>query len=340
MIDRRRLLLAACALPLGPAAAQQGFAGLGEAGDGFAAPDPKVALQFPADHGPHPRFRIEWWYLTANLTGSDGAAYGAQWTLFRNALAPRAGAGWSSPQLWMAHAALTSAATHRAAEKRARGGVGQAGVAAAPFHAHIDDWSLAGDSLAALTLRARGPDFAYALDLAANGPLVLQGDGGYSVKSPDGRASHYYSQPFYSARGTLTLDGAVTPVTGRAWLDREWSSAPLAADQQGWDWLALHLDDGRKLMAAQLRGARPFTLGTRIAPDGAATPLPDGALRLTPRDDARFPARWRIEAPGETLEIAALNPDSLNRLRIAYWEGPVRVVGGPGGVGYLEMTGR
>ncbi len=77
----------------------------------------RAALSFPADHGPHPDYRIEWWYLTANLTDASGNAYGAQWTLFRQAMAAGAqGDGWATPQIWMGHAAVTSATAHHAAE--------------------------------------------------------------------------------------------------------------------------------------------------------------------------------------------------------------------------------
>ena len=55
----------------------QGFAGLGMSGDGFAAVVPGKTFTFPTDHGPHPDYRIEWWYVTANLVDSAGAAYGA-----------------------------------------------------------------------------------------------------------------------------------------------------------------------------------------------------------------------------------------------------------------------
>ena len=64
----------------------QGFAGLGSDADGFAVPTPQLAFDFPRDHGPHPDYRIEWWYLTANLTAADGTNYGLQWTLFRLSL--------------------------------------------------------------------------------------------------------------------------------------------------------------------------------------------------------------------------------------------------------------
>src|SRR3954467_11404425 len=105
----------------------QGFAGLGRDGDGFASVVPGRVLTFPADHGPHPEFRIEWWYVTANLMDSAGAAYGAQWTLFRQARAPGAElGGWANQQIWMGHAAVTSADRHRYSETFARGGVGQA----------------------------------------------------------------------------------------------------------------------------------------------------------------------------------------------------------------------
>src|SRR5213595_2009398 len=86
-ITRRSFAGAAALLALAGKARAQGFAGLEEKADGFAAVVPGRAFVFPADHGPHPGFRIEWWYVTANLTDSSGNAYGAQWTLFRQAIA-------------------------------------------------------------------------------------------------------------------------------------------------------------------------------------------------------------------------------------------------------------
>ena len=115
-----------------------------------------------------------------------------QWTLFRSAMAPGADEpGWGNGQVWMAHAAATGAATHRFAETFARGGVGQAGVAAAPFRAFIDDWSMTatgapGDALAGLRLAAGGDGFGYDLTLAADRPPVPQGEAGFSVKSEAG----------------------------------------------------------------------------------------------------------------------------------------------------------
>jgi predicted secreted hydrolase len=346
----RALLIYLCMATL---AFGQGFAGLGTNADGFSTPKPGVALRFPADHGAHPDYRIEWWYVTANLRGADGQEYGVQWTLFRSALAPSGGVGWANPQIWMGHAGLTTAKRQFAAERLARGGIGQAGVAAAPFSAWIDDWQMAGrakasdDLLSALDLQAVATDFSYKLALDATGPIVLQGAQGYSVKSGAGQASYYYSQPFYRVRGELKLPGGAVAVTGEAWLDHEWSSQPLAKNQTGWDWFSLHFDSGEKMMGFRLREAgSDFTSATWIAADGSAQPLQPGALKVTPLETARVagrkvPIRWRVEVPEKGVDVTtqALNPQAWMDTLFPYWEGPARLTGTHPGKGYVEMTG-
>lgn len=330
-----------------------GFAGLGDEAAGFAEVVPGRVLRFPADHGAHPNFRIEWWYLTANLADAAGTAYGVQWTLFRQALAPGpAREGFANQQVWMGHAAVTSAGGHRFAETLARGGVGQAGVTAQPFHAWIDDWSFAstaGDGApGAATLSAAGAGFSYKLRLNTERAPVLQGEQGYSRKSERGQASYYYSQPFFAVEGTLTLDGRAVAVTGSAWMDREWSSQPLAADQKGWDWFSLHLPGGEKLMLFQLRGAGgdAFRAGSWIAADGRVTTLAGDDIALAPRATAAvagrtLPIAWTVTVKSRALaiETAPLNPQSWMGTTFPYWEGPVRFSGSHAGVGYLEMTG-
>lgn len=321
----------------------QGFAGLGASSDDFALPSRETSLSFPQDHGPHPEFRIEWWYITSNLRAEDGRQFGVQWTLFRTALAPEDGSGWSAPQLWMGHAALTTKDNHYVAERLARGGIGQAGVRAAPFEAWIDDWSLKGPGFNELNMTAQGSDFSYALDLSSEGPLVFHGTQGYSVKSANGHASHYYSQPYYAASGHLNIDGEQIGVTGSAWLDREWSSQPLSETQTGWDWFSLNFDDGAKLMGFRLRekDRLGFTAATYVAPDGTPTALPDQAFQALPLHAQEPPTKWRVQLSqfGVDIEVHALNPHSFMTTRIPYWEGPVVIRGSHSGRGYLEMTG-
>ena len=335
----------------------QGFGGLGTQAEGFAVPERGTPFTFPRDHGAHPDYRIEWWYLTANLKGADDKDYGAQWTLFRSALKPgdsvQNAQGWNSPQLWMGHAAVTTLDAHFVAETLARGGIGQAGAEATPFRAWIDDWALTGksatsDAYDALTVSASGTDFSYDLSLTADGPLISHGDGGFSVKSAAGQASYYYSQPFYTVTGILDLPTGPVEVTGKAWLDREWSSQPLAADQNGWDWLSLHFDDGTKLMGFQLRqrDGSTFTSGTWIMPDGTTTALEPGAVQMEPLAitrvaDRDVPTSWRVTLVERDIDIRveAINSNTWMATSVPYWEGPVRITGNRDGIGYLEMTG-
>jgi predicted secreted hydrolase len=330
----------------------QGFAGLGTTSEGFAQPKRGTELQFPGDHGAHPDFRVEWWYLTANLKGPEGEDLGIQWTLFRSALKPAFREGWGSNQVWMGHAAVTTASQHLFVERLGRGGIGQAGVTSAPFAAWIDNWEMksvnsSDINLSKLAIRAAGSEFSYDLSLTASSPLVLHGDHGYSVKSLRGQASYYYSQPSFQVEGVVRLPSGDLRVTGQAWLDHEWSSQPLDADQSGWDWFSLHFDSGEKLMAFRLRdGGAGFSSATWIDADGNAQPLASQQISLTPLESEsvgglELPVRWRIEIPSKQLDVVttALNAQSWMGTQISYWEGPVRVEGSTAGRGYLEMTG-
>jgi len=355
-ITRRAFAGAVIAAGLGGRLARaQGFAGLGADGKGFTPVTPGKVFSFPADHGPHPDFRIEWWYVTANLVDRSGAAFGVQWTLFRQAMKPGGQPqGWANQQIWMGHAAITTAELHRFSETFARGGVGQAGADATPFHGWIDSWNMRelapinDMNIAPLELNASGVDFSYALRLDANQPLVLEGDAGYSRKSEREQASYYYSQPFFAVSGRVTLDDKPIEVIGMAWMDREWSSQPLASDQTGWDWLALHLNSGEKLMLYRLRQAdgRDYRTGNWISPDGKSEQISTADIKMTPVaftpvEARQLPTAWRIEIPtrGLSIETTALNPRSWMGTSFSYWEGPISFTGSHAGVGYLEMTG-
>jgi len=335
-----------CVLPV--VALAQGFSGLGAEAPGFEAPKRGAVIDFPRDHATHPSFRTEWWYVTANLHGADGKDYGVQWTLFRHALEPGAGAGWDSRTVFMAHAAATSSSDHEFAQTMARGGVGQASVETAPFHAFIDDWSfIARDAdITQADITAHGARFSYALTLTRNGPFVLQGDKGFSLKSEAGQASHYYSGPFFSVDGKIFINGRETRVTGRAWMDREWSSQSLAPDQTGWDWFALHLSSGERLMLYRFRGAQDRRSGNWISPDGATRLLENDDISMEPLETTtigahRVPTRWRIKvrSHGLDIETTPLNPKSWMGANISYWEGPIAFKVSQGGAGYLAMTG-
>jgi predicted secreted hydrolase len=262
--------------------------------------------------------------------------------------------GWANQQIWMGHAAVTRANTHRFSETFARGGIGQAGVEPKPFGAWIDSWQMRGlegmsdATIAPLELQASGTDFSYALRLDADRPLVLQGDAGYSRKSERGQASYYFSQPYFRAAGTMTIDDTSVQVTGPAWMDREWSSQPLASDQTGWDWLSLHMESGEKLMLFRLRQAdgQNYFSGNWIGVDGKSAQIASAEINMAPTastgiENRKVPTQWSIAIPslGLQIETAPLNPRSWMGTSFPYWEGPIGFRGSHSGVGYLEMTG-
>jgi predicted secreted hydrolase len=345
-----------------------GVLGGGAEGEGFARVTGPRGLDFPADHGAHPDYRSEWWYFTGNLTDAAGRDYGFQLTLFRFALAPsmpERSSAWATRQAWMGHFAITDIASgeHVASERLQRGALGLAGVASNPFRGWIDDWSVralpeAGEDMFPLRLRAATTAGAVELTLRSQKPRVLQGEGGYSPKSDEpGNASHYYSYTRLAAEGRLRTTGAWRPVKGSAWLDREWSTSALAADQAGWDWFALQLTDGRDVMVYRLRGrdgrADKASYGVVVDAAGEAAKLGVADFELTPRrywtspaTGTRYPIAWRLRIPEHDIDarVEARVDDQLMDLGFRYWEGSVRVTPGAAGssvrgVGYLEMTG-
>jgi len=328
-------------------------------------------FSFPADHGPHPEFRTEWWYFTGNLTAAGGRPFGYQLTFFRQAVAPeepgaapRASA-WATRQVWLAHFAVSDIDGRRfhASERLARGAAGLAGAepgSAGGLRVFLEDWSAAspgGPAVFPLRLRAAEGGVAIDLALEQGKPPVLQGNAGLSPKGPEpGNASYYYSLTRMPTTGTLTVDGHALAVSGASWMDREWSTSALPDGVAGWDWFALQLDDGSELMVYRLRRedgtTDPFSGGSLVAPDGSAIPLAAADLALTAEghrrapSGANYPSAWKLAVPSQGLELAVTPalPDQELPVSIRYWEGAVRVAGTRGGapvggVGYLEMTG-
>ncbi|MEH6577325.1 MAG: lipocalin-like domain-containing protein [Amphritea sp.] len=310
-------------------------------------------LQFPHDHGPHPQHHIEWWYITANLEDDDGEHYALQWTQFRIALPEQANSGAVQlRQFYLAHAAIGNSQQHLAAEKYGRGDIGNAGVQRAPFSAFIDHWQASSeqpDSLFPMRIRFAHSDFNADLRLINQGPIMLQGDNGYSRKSADSsNASHYYSMPWLDISGSIQLGEIQAEVKGQAWFDREWTSSVLAPDQQGWDWLALHLDDGSALMLYQLRSATaaPFRFAKWMAKSGETRTFTPQSIGMEPLvystiAGRQIPTQWRITLPemGLDIRVSPLNEAQYMALSQPYWEGAVFIQGSHSGRGFLEMTG-
>ena len=339
---------------------------------GFAQALTARVFVFPRDHGPHPEFRQEWWYLTGNLEAAGGERFGFELTFFRFALEPAAAdaaagaaattapdhSAWRTREIYMAHFAVSDVAAQRfrSAQKLSRAALALAGAQDAPLRVWIDDWTL-DEAQSGWRLRATQPGYALELDLRSLVPPVLNGEAGLSRKSGvPGSASYYYSIPRLEARGRLLRDGQPLTVQGLAWLDREWGSGDLSPNQSGWDWFALQLDDGTALMFYALRrrggGRDPYSAGTWVESSGEAHSLTSAAVETevtdhwTTGDGVRYPAGWRVRIPSLGLDVAVrpVLADQELETTPRYREGAVEVNGERAGRalhgrGYVELVG-
>jgi predicted secreted hydrolase len=335
-------------------------------------------FEFPADQGPHPAFRHEWWYVTGNLDSATGERFGFELTFFRFALAPLGGgatgpevasaagsasrlpspSAWRTRQVYAAHFAITDVARgqFRFAQKRSRDALGLAGAQAQPFKVWLDDWKIVA-SPTGWQLHAAGEGYDLTLDAEPLIQPVLNGDRGLSRKSAEvGAASYYYSIPRIAVHGSVVRGGVASQVHGLAWLDREWGSGSLGNRQQGWDWFALQLQDGSALMFYSLRnrdGTRDsHSAGTWVDSAGHSQALSADQVAIDVSDHwvsprgGRYPSRWRVRIPTEGIDVEArpVLPDQELGTKPRYWEGAVDVRGTQkgqaiSGRGYVELVG-
>ncbi len=325
---------------------------------GFDPVVPGVPLAFPRDRGAHPGHRIEWWYVTGEVEGPRGPL-GFQVTFFRvrNKAAEDNPSRFSPRQLLFAHAAIADPARGRLLhDQRAARLLGDLVRAReGETDVRLDGWTLARVG-PAYQARIAAEGFALELDLVPTQAPLLQGDGGFSRKGPlASQASYYYSEPQLEVTGRIVAGGAPLSVRGRAWLDHEWSSALLAPEANGWDWLGANLDDGGALTIFRVRGkdgATVWATATRRARDEQATTALATAIAFTPRrtwtsprTGVTYPVEMDIAAGAERWSIRPLMDDQELDARSStgtlYWEGAVRVESASGarGRGYLELTG-
>ena len=324
------------------------------------------ALAFPADFGAHPATGIEWWYVTGALgqTEGPGETFGFQITFFRSRTDVPADAPsrFAAKQLVFAHAAVTDLGGRRLRHDQcvAREGFGIAYAREGTTDVGLLDWALVrgADGSYRANATSESARFAFALRCMPTQPVLLQGDAGWSRKGPKpSEASEYYSEPQLQVAGTLALDGHERAVSGRAWLDHEWSDSVLPAGAVGWDWIGMNLDDGATLTAFRLRrqdGSALWAGGSfRAGASSAVRSFAADEVRFEPRrrwrspdSQAEYPVEWRVATPTGAYTVRARLDDQELDSRAStgaiYWEGLSDLLDAAGrrvGRGYLEMTG-
>lgn len=344
-----------------------------ETPEGYPVPTPDTAPEIPAAHGAHRAYAIEWWYWTGHLrvVGETEDRFGFQSTVFRIAGAPgEAGpednAPFGSRQLYMSHVGLSDFAEQRYLHNervhregwQARVGVGELDLAVGPIQA----WELPDEDGFGTTIRYED-DTRLELVLRPAKPMVAFGERGLSRKGGDPAAvSWYWTYTRLEVTGRFVQGDETLAVEGMAWMDHEISSSQLGSDLEGWDWTAIHLNDGTEVKAYRLRqqdgGSDPWSAVYWIDEDGETESVYadqftwEGVSEWTsPATGLTYPTTVRITArhpvTGAT-EIFQLVPrmDAQefvgNNGSNAYWEGACEVQDAAGrvvGRAYLELAG-
>ena len=327
---------------------------------------PGYRYEFPRDHFNHPDFQTEWWYYTGNLKSTDSRRFGFELTFFRQAVSrdPGKAGAWEVQDLYLAHLALSDldGGKFYHAERANRHGPGIAAVDESLGRIWNGNWQIhwhgRDQELTAIDQR-----FQLHLTLHPEKPVVIHGEKGVSQKAEGpGRASYYISLTRLATSGLIELGNKKFEVAGVSWMDHEFFTHQLDANQAGWDWLSLQLGDHTELMLFHLRrtdgSIDPYSAGTFVDSYGKTTHLRSSDFKLelagetwtSPVTGATYPIHWKIAIPKLGIELEAKTPLASQELtgntKLApnYWEGAIVLTGHRNaqplsGTGYLEMTG-
>jgi predicted secreted hydrolase len=327
---------------------------------------PGYRFKFPRDHFSHPDFQTEWWYYTGNVKSAKGRKFGFELTFFRHAVSrdPARTGTWDMQDLYLAHLALSDLDDGKFfhAERTNRSGPGVAGVSESSARIWNGNWQIQWDA-SGQKLEAIDERFELHLTLDSTKPPVIHGENGVSQKADGaGHASHYISLTRLETSGAIDLGGKKFEVRGSSWMDHEFFTHQLEANQTGWDWLSLQLADNTELMLLRIRRndgyIDPYSAGTYIDTRGKTTHLRASDFTFQPLVEkwtspvtrATYPIHWRIVVPRLALELEAktslASQELSGKSKFApnYWEGAMVLSGlrnaqPLSGVGYLEMTG-
>jgi predicted secreted hydrolase len=329
-------------------------AAMAEAAPQYAQVLRQTILKFPRDHGAHPDYRTEWWYVTGALD-SPQQNIGFQLTFFRvrTGFAESLASPIAANQMMFAHAAVTLPSDKLLhAERAARANLGAA-FSTSDCDVHIGAWQMRRSETDVFSITVQDAQFAFDFTLTPTQPKMLQGDGGYSAKGiRPGQASHYVTWPQLRVDGAIVLAGKSQLARGTAWFDHEWSSEVLSDTDIGWDWLGINLSDGGALMAFRIRDSAGNTVYAHAALRDAAgrTQQWNGAdvkfeplRRWRSARGADYPVALQVSFGPHTVRTNPIIDDQELSTRrpapVIYWEGLVQLDGTLTGRGYLELTG-
>ena len=323
------------------------------------APKPVVLPQDDASH-PTP---TEWWYYNGHLSTSEGEEFSFHFVMFQNYNAEL------DDTIEFGQAGITDLQTgeHINLNSDRFGNpssltdenntailnidLGNVALAVRSDGSHV---------IAAETPDAEHPEF---LSLTMEPPdTVMLHEGIGWMDWPFGW-TYYYSYPRMEAEGVLSLDGKELVVSGEVWFDHQWGDFFVVGKPAGWQWFALHLDDGSSLMVSEVRSADGQVIaydGTLIDPEGQQRILEekqDGIHLevldhwISPNTRGEYPSHWRLRIDSLDFDVTMVPPVDDQEVpampygnqAAAYWEGRVDIIdtqtGQKVGKAFAELSG-
>lgn len=303
----------------------------------------KALVKFPDDDGPHEDL-TEWWYYNGHLESEDGRHYSFHVALFLiNRLA----------SFTIAHAALLDHDSGEFYTTQLRtGGIPNEAPPRQGFDFRLGQWQVSGAN-GQDQVRVEVPEFSLILDLLSTAEPILHGETGL-VSFEGSGDSYYYSRPRMTVTGSAGAAGEIAPVTGEAWFDHQWGN--FSVNSLGWNWFALQLKDGTDLMLFELfnpdDGSKVVHFGTLSRGSELLHTLDEADFVIEPMGNWRspdtaivYPMGWTVSIPSLDLALTldpvseACEIDGRQTSYMVYWEGAVKVKGGPGGRGFVELSG-
>ena len=315
--------------------------------ESFQRPRFPREFSFPVDHGPHPRFRTEWWSMAGSLEDRQGNRLGLQLTIMRLGLMakpPDRASRWAATDVYAGIFSVSDPTRRRLQtdSRTVRGAaIELAGAVAEPRRVWVGDWQLkqtdtTGPGLS-LTLHSQTAGVMLALVLHNEKSLVDEN----AIRRSLGRQDppfHFYIEPRIRANGRLRIDDAELTIHGIMTMEHAWGELPLPGGAVAVDRFTLHLDDGREILLNRTHrvdgGGSPDITGLFVDAEGRSTLLNSADVNLSPieywkhdRTGAHYPIRWLLQIPGHALELA-LSPyyeDQAGDVWLPFWAGPMRI---------------
>ncbi|MDR3582225.1 MAG: lipocalin-like domain-containing protein, partial [Candidatus Pacebacteria bacterium] len=277
-------------------------------------------IKLPEDMHPHDAV-IEWWYFNGLLKDAKGNKYSFMDCLFRADvkkvdipyLKSFAGRLKSSRYVTFAHSVMADLGRKKSMKEVQNISLTSRDSFTKPlfFVDYIDPVSvmdgfvvneIAETKPGTFHVRTKWAD----LTMESRKTPMLEGGKGFIVVR--GRQSFYYSLTDLRTKGAIHIDGRWVPVTGRSWMDHQWSDTSYTKDR--WTWFSIQLDDGTDLMCVEyadkkgkdqvidVRGSRG-----RAAHYERAVFSHDRRVWKSGTTKAEYPLSWTIAVPDGNIEL-------------------------------------